>query len=172
MGLVMVGFLLTVQALNHAEFCFNVTRSMPTGLYRCNPNNKPIRRGMLVSICPPNTPAFRLALTRHYLAPGNCPWTQTQPLLKPVAAVAGDEVLINPQGIWVNGHLLHNSQARSTDSQGLVVQKMLQGTYRVQAGELWLISSHSPRSFDSRYFGPVPLSQIQWIVKPLLTGDD
>lgn len=168
-----VGFLLGMALLKQFGICFNVTRSMPMGIYRrfsITPNTS-IQRGALVSFCPNNRSGFSLALQRHYLAPGTCPWRQTQPLLKPVVAVTGDVVRVSPQGISVNGQWVPNSQARSQDSQGRKVQKMLQGTYKVQAGEIWLVSSHSPRSFDSRYFGPVPLSQIQWLVQPLLTGD-
>jgi conjugative transfer signal peptidase TraF len=169
-----IGFLLMAQGLYLVGICFNTTRSMPVGIYKRTLANakKPIHRGILVSFCPKNASAFGQAQSRHYMAPGSCPLGHVQPLLKPVAAIAGDTVTIAPQGILVNGRLIPASQARSRDAQSRTVKKMGQGTYQVQAGEVWLISSHSPQSYDSRYFGPVPTSQIQWVVKPLLTGGD
>jgi conjugative transfer signal peptidase TraF len=167
------GLLLTIHLLNQSGICFNTSGSMPVGIYKRTRMSSTtlIQPGMLVSFCPQGSLAFQLALKRHYLMPGSCPVGQAQPLLKPVVAVAGDTLTINPQGITVNGRFIASSHARSHDSQGRVVLKMPQGTYKVKAGEIWLVSSHSPRSFDSRYFGSVPLSQIQWIVQPILTGD-
>jgi type IV secretory pathway protease TraF len=41
------------------------------------------------------------------------------------------------------------------------------GGYSVPAGEVWLLSGHDPRSFDSRYFGAVPVTNIQGVARPI-----
>jgi type IV secretory pathway protease TraF len=41
------------------------------------------------------------------------------------------------------------------------------GTYRVESGQLWLLSGHDPRSFDSRYFGPISVSSVQAVARPV-----
>ena len=37
------------------------------------------------------------------------------------------------------------------------------------AGQIWVVSSYSSKSFDSRYFGPVPLQTVREWVRPLIT---
>jgi type IV secretory pathway protease TraF len=41
--------------------------------------------------------------------------------------------------------------------------------YTLKASELLLMSDVSATSFDGRYFGPVDLSQIRGVIKPLVT---
>jgi type IV secretory pathway protease TraF len=41
------------------------------------------------------------------------------------------------------------------------------GFHSVRTGEVWLLSVHHPRSFDSRYFGAVPVTNIQGVARPI-----
>jgi type IV secretory pathway protease TraF len=43
------------------------------------------------------------------------------------------------------------------------------GRRRVAPGEVWLFGFHNPRSWDARYFGPVPLSGVRGVLQPILT---
>jgi len=90
------------------------------------------------------------------------------PLIKPVVAWPGDIVLVSADGISVNGHMLKNSEPISLDSKGEQLRAFATGEYRVGPRELWVISSFSPRSFDSRYFGPIPLKSVHSWLRPLL----
>ena len=45
---------------------------------------------------------------------------------------------------------------------------MQPGEYHVLPGSVWVGSQHSPLSFDSRYFGPVPSQGVLGRAKPLL----
>ena len=38
----------------------------------------------------------------------------------------------------------------------------------VASGQVWLLATDTPRSWDSRYFGPVPLDQVR-LARPLMT---
>ena len=87
------------------------------GLWRVTPVAGPLTRGAYVSFCPPDTPIFRLAKERGYLAKGACA-SGLQPLLKSVAATAGDRVILNEKGFWVNGELVSNSRAENQDRLG------------------------------------------------------
>ena len=44
------------------------------------------------------------------------------------------------------------------------------GAYQVKPGEVWLLSGHDPRSFDSRYFGSVPAVNVQGVARPVWVG--
>jgi type IV secretory pathway protease TraF len=37
----------------------------------------------------------------------------------------------------------------------------------VPPGQVWLLSGHDSRSFDSRYFGPVPVANVQGVARPV-----
>ena len=165
------GLLIAGNWAYHAGYRLNSTVSMPAGLYQTHPrSSEPLHRGALVLLCPPDTQSFQLAVARHYIGAGDCPG-QTQALLKPVAAIAGDTVRVTGQGLQVNGHWLPHSQVLSQDSAGRPIPGIAMGTYPVPAGQIWLISSHSPNSYDSRYFGPVPEHAVQAIALPVLTGE-
>jgi conjugative transfer signal peptidase TraF len=148
-------------------YIINETGSLPVGLWRMTPVRGAITRGMVVSVCPPQTPPRSLAYDRGYLSKGRCA-SGLEPLLKPVAAIAGDEVEITPAGVMVNGVLLKSSATLAADGQGRPMPKIPFGRFTVGLGEVWLIVTHSPRSFDSRYFGPLPVTSIEGSAQPIL----
>ena len=148
----------------------NTTASLPKGLYHTTKQHHTFTRGSIVTLCPGNNTFFQMAYQRGYIQNGECPGN-FRPLIKPVAAVAGDLVIINAQGIQVNQHWLSNSTPLAKDSHGRPLKALQAGSYRVKPGEVWLISSYSPKSFDSRYFGPVSEKQIISTAQPVWVGD-
>jgi type IV secretory pathway protease TraF len=68
----------------------------------------------------------------------------------------------------VNGTLLTNSRPLARDSHGAELMILRTVNHIVGDDELWLVSSHSPRSFDSRYFGPVRRSDVRARLSPVL----
>ena len=142
----------------------NVSPSVPLGLYRTV--DQPVVRGVLVVACVPLA-AARLARERGYLAGGSCPG-KVQPTLKRVGATPGDTIDLGPGGVTVNGHPLPGSATVSLDSRGRLLPHAPWGSRVVASAEVWLLATDSPRSWDSRYFGPVPLDQVR-VARPLLT---
>lgn len=165
--IILLGFM-----ANALDLRINLTPSMPMGLYQAQArlSGQPLQRGALVLVCPPDTPALQLAINRHYIGAGSCP-NHSQPLLKPVAAVAGDTVTLASKGIRINQTWLPNSSIQKTDSAGRPLPHWPYGRYSVPPGEFWLLSTHSPNSFDSRYFGPIRQTGITATVTPIWTGD-
>lgn len=144
----------------------NTTPSMPRGLWQVSAIQGSIARGAVVSLCPPDNDVFRKAMRRGYITSGVCPGGY-EPLLKPVAAISGDVVSVTAAGIVVNGIPLADTAALAQDSARRTLQPLPPGLYQVSPGEVWLISGHDPRSFDSRYFGAVPAANIAGIARPL-----
>ncbi len=167
-----IGLLLGVGIMAAASakpVMLNTTSSEPEGLYvvvKRHPNA--ITTGRLVDACPPASSVIRLGVNRHYLATGTCP-DGAVPVLKQIEAVAGDTVSLSPNGVAVNGRLLPNTAPLAHDPQGRPLPHYPFGTYHVRRGQAWLLSTFSPFSFDSRYFGPVPVAAIRAIVRPLWT---
>lgn len=142
----------------------NVSDSLPPGVWRVQPG-APVR-GAVVLACPPNSALFRAAREAHYIARGVCPGGLA-PLLKPVAAVAGDRVVVTASGIAVNGAPVRNTARFSTDLSGRALPSPPDNVSVVPEGQVWLLSSYNRRSFDSRYFGPVTTSRIQGVARPV-----
>ena len=165
-----IGWGLFAFLFTEAGFRINETTSAPIGLWRMTPAAKPLTRGAYVSFCPPDTPIFRLAKERGYLAKGACA-SGLQPLLKPVAAVAGDHVVLDKKGFWVNGVLVSNSRVEDRDRLGRPLPALLFSSAIVPRGEVWLLSSFHASSFDSRYFGPVKIAAIEGVAKPVWVLD-
>ena len=143
-----------------AGWRINCSPSMPVGLWRLRPVGESLQRGQIVSICPPDRAVVRDARRRGYIGGGGCPGGY-EPLLKPIAAIPGDVVTIDANGITVNGRSLTNSAALTVDGRERAIQSLARGTYTVSPGEIWLISTFHPASFDSRYFGPVSGALVQ-----------
>jgi len=43
------------------------------------------------------------------------------------------------------------------------------GKYLVGAGQVWLFGFNDHRSWDSRYFGPIPLANVRGEIRPVVT---
>lgn len=158
---------LTAAAGIAAGYRVNLTGSAPKGLWRVSTiGQENVRRGDLVSICPPALLIVMAMRDKGDLPPGSCPGASTAPLLKPVAAIPGDSVSITGEGVSVNGRALPNS-APATGMPSYPA-----GTYKVAPGHVWLISSYSRGSFDSRYYGPAPLDQLRGLASPVLIHGD
>ena len=89
--------------------------------------------------------------------------------MKPVVARFGDTVEFSKKGVAVNRRLLPNTAPRETDTQWRPLQPFPFGLYVVERGTVWVASTYNPRSFDSRYFGPIPESLIRAHLRPLVT---
>ena len=90
-----------------------------------------------------------------------------QPLLKPIAAIAGDVVDLTPDVVAVNGEPMAQSHTQEHDRAGRVLPHMPWGRYQLTAGELWVMSTYHPASWDSRYFGPIRAETVIATVVPL-----
>ncbi len=140
----------------------NDTESAPLGLWLVKKTDAAqLGRGALVEVCPPAAAVVDWMRERGYLGEGGCD-IKVVPLLKPIRAIAGDVVELQPgRRARVNGAELPNTQALP------FMPAHPAGRYVVQPGQVWIFSSYSAGSFDSRYFGPVPLSQVRGIARPL-----
>lgn len=145
----------------------NMSASMPVGLWRVTEPSSKLARGMVVLFCISDGPLAIMALERGYVAPGVCS-SRTQPILKPVAAVANDIVTISADGIAINGVLEPHSVALKQDPAGRPLPALSPGPYHVASDEVWVLSGNTPVSFDSRYYAAVSSSSIKGIAHPLL----
>ena len=148
-----------------AGYRLNLTRSLPVGLYRIT--GGPVQRGRLVSFCLEDAASISLARERGYLAAGSCP-SGLRPMLKVVSGMAGDTVEFQNELIAVNGQPLAGTAIVSRDSKGRPAPSSRLVSGVIAPGRSLVLSQDHRGSFDSRYFGLVPLEALR-PVEPVLT---
>lgn len=138
----------------------NLTSSAPRGVWSKTALPSVITRGMWVTLPVPAT-------VEPFV-----PWWI--PLLKPVAAVAGDCVCVEEGMLSVRPEGLATLEGIETygrvytQAQGRPLPHLPEGCLQVPAGAVFL-ASRLPQSLDSRYFGPVPVSALMAQAKPVWT---
>lgn len=157
-------FLGVFQLAGSLGLRINTSPSLPVGLYITTAEVT----GKLVEFCP-TEPYAHLAIARGYRDGGACADGAAR-LLKPVVAWPGDVVEVSRAGLAVNGRLWVNTAPMEADTKGRALVAWPAGRYEVRPGTIWVASSYNRRSFDSRYFGPVSLTDVRDRVRPLITG--
>jgi conjugative transfer signal peptidase TraF len=142
----------------------NTTPSEPLGLWRIVPLTRSVLPGETVFVCPPDNVAVREARQRGYLRPGLCPGG-FGPLIKTVIAVAGQRVDVTDR-VAIDGVPIPGSRIIERDGQGRSLRRDQSGM--VRPGEVYLHSGFIA-SWDSRYFGPVPVSGVLGLAQEVLT---
>jgi len=159
------GFIASCVAF-HLGFRCNYTPSVSRGLYRSVEGDA--KSGDLVAVCLP--PAISsVGLERGYLGPGTCA-DGAMPVLKYVLAAGGDEVELDWASVSVVGRGSYRLRTLSVDGVGRSLAPISRGRHRLAPGELWLVSAGHRRSWDSRYYGPVPETAVRSVFVPVITA--
>jgi len=137
----------------------------PAGIYRIV-HGVSVDRGELVGACLPPSIAQE-GLARGYLSKGDCPGG-AEPVAKIIGALPGDILEVLPDCVSVDGKTFADSAVAARDSMGRPLQHVSWGTHQVAPGEVWLFGFNNARSWDARYFGPVPLSGVRGVLQPIL----
>jgi len=163
--IVFAGWLLIVLGKAFGILIANTDSAAPAGVYHVA--SKSFRRGDLVAACLPPEIA-QAGLVCGYLRTGPCPG-HAEPVGKIAAAIAGDTVVIERRGVTINGKPIPHSAVAPHDSKGRPLQHVPFGSYTVAADQVWLFGFHDRRSWDARYFGPVPITSVRGALEPVLT---
>jgi len=160
----LIGILIGVAAVTFTmgrkpmpRFVWNASASVPIGLYSVSPVDN-LTVGNLVIVTPPPLLASFL-VERGYLPLG-------VPLIKRILALPGQSVCRREFTISVDG--IEIGTALAYDHRGRPLPAW-QGCRAIAQGEVFLMNSDAPASFDGRYFGPTPLAAIVGRAEPLWT---
>lgn len=142
--------IVTASASLHVapRLLWNETASVPVGLYRVQSGNA-LHVGDIAALRLPDRLALLLA-QRGYLPFG-------VPLLKPVAALPGQDVCRTKSAIIIGG--AHVGDALTGDHRGRPLP-VWQGCHRLSPDEIFIMNPAEPRSLDGRYFGPLPAASV------------
>jgi len=147
--LLVIALVALIGAIVTQKVKVNISSSVPVGAYVILSHHGPLTYGALVMT---DMPAI--------LQPW---WPSRLPVLKPVAGLPGDIMVI------LEGHFYINEEDYGLvieESQGMSLPKLLSPTI-IQAGEVCL-ASKQPGSMDCRYSGPLPQDAITGLAQPLL----
>lgn len=164
-ALLWVALLAVAAGACAAGIRINTSPSVPRGIYWLT--SDPPTRGGYVALCPPPAAVFNLAKARGYLGPGWCEGNFAE-MIKVLAAGPGDRIRVDGSGVRVGERLWPGSLPAAVDGAGRamptapVVETTLEGSIVVMSKDCEL-------GFDSRYFGPLPVSAIKAAAIPLLT---
>ena len=139
---------------------WNVSESVPIGLYRVRPSSK-LTVTNLVVLQPPE-PLATFLTDGGYLPRG-------VPLIKRILALPGQTVCRNTLAIVVDG--IEMGAARERDRRGRALPTW-QGCRLLARGEVFIMNWHEPASLDGRYFGPIPVTAIVGRAHPLWTFEE
>jgi conjugative transfer signal peptidase TraF len=142
---------------------YNPSDSVAVGWYRVDPlvrhagSLSPAMHVGSIVLVPLPAAAAALAARRGYLP-------SRIPLLKPVAAVAPQQVCIAEGSVRIDG--MPVAAALRIDGMGRPLHAW-SACRRLRPGELFLLSTTNPASFDSRYFGPVRADAVLGVAHPI-----
>lgn len=162
-AVVLLGMVLMAGALRpftpSKVVLYNETPSMPNGYYKLDndPDMGAVKRDDIV-VYPIPKNVLKLVRERRYIKPN-------VPLLKPLTAKPGDHVCTDNRRVVVNTKLL--GYIPENDSNDLPLP-WHRHCGRVPDGVFYSFSTHA-RSFDSRHYGPIPLSLVTATASPLWT---
>ena len=166
---VYVGVLLSVLMvwglIYAAGIRVNTTPSIPLGVYQLS--NEPLIKGAYVLFCPPPAPVFVMAKARGYVGAGFCPGGYGH-LMKRLVAAKDDQVIINAEGVAVNGQRLSLSKPIKLDGGGRPLPHY-EKSWVLDSDEVLVMSDSNSGSFDGRYFGSIQRSQIEGLIRPVFT---
>ena len=163
--IVVVGWLLIGLGKAFGILIANTDSAAPAGVYHVVSST--FHRGDLVAACLPADIA-QAGLIHGYLRTGPCPGN-AEPVGKIAAAIPGDTIVIARRGVTINGKPIPHSAVALHDSNGRPLQHVPFGSYTVAADQVWLFGFHDRRSWDARYFGPVPIANVRGALAPGLT---
>lgn len=140
-------------------YIWNISASVPLGLYRVDPIDR-IAVAELVVVAP-SEPLASLLAERGYLPKG-------VPMLKRVLALAGATVCRRGNAIVAYGMVYGRTLDHDSSDRLLPTW---QGCRVVPDKQVFLMNWDAADSFDSRYFGPLPIASIVGRAVPVWTAE-
>jgi conjugative transfer signal peptidase TraF len=154
--------LLFVLLWRSLPLVFNWSPSVPMGLYwRTRDRTAPYLAFCMSSLVEAQAIAHGYEPMR-----GKCP-DRTAWILKPNLRPA-HAITLSRNGFVLDGRRLQNTAPLEKDRSGHPLPHYPFGTYRTSPQEVWVVSTYSRRSYDSRYFGPIAASSVVFYARPVL----
>lgn len=153
-GVLLVGF--SAFAKPTPLVIYNPSSSEPKGFYRLS----------ALRPAPGRLIAFRVPRPGAAYAASHIPYVARTAILKEIAVGQGSNVCVRGGEIWIAGQ--PRAHVATKDHNGALLPHWL-GCRKLAAREYFVFSNRISNSYDSRYYGPVPASDIVGVYQPLWT---
>lgn len=140
----------------------NLSASAPRGLYFLSGEGE-VAAGDPVLVCLPAGLA-KFGRSRGYLSRGRCHGASEA--IKRVIARGGDQVHLGLTYLVVNRRIYVYPPVPVEDFAGRRLELWHHGCFTVPHGQVFVLGITAARSWDSRYFGPVPASSVRSKLTP------
>ena len=139
----------------------------PAGIYRIVTRSiRQTRRARCVPACRPRSHRKVSLAVTFDKAIARAEPSRSRRLLEPFPVTLWK---CSPDGFPSTDRCSRDSAVAARDSIGRPLPHVPWGSHQVAPGEVWLFGFNNVRSWDARYFGPVPLSEVRGALKPVLT---
>jgi conjugative transfer signal peptidase TraF len=143
----------------------NLTESIPIGVYKLNTNSI-VKKGDYVEFCL-NKRESEIAYMKSYIGTGSC-WGKYEALAKRVIAEPKDDVTVTRDYIEINGNK-YNQYKQKVYSQYGEKANLISYKNKILKGYFMVGDSDIVNSWDSRYYGQIPSSNIRGVLTPIWT---
>lgn len=160
-GVCVIGFTIVAVFAVWSGYRLNASSSAPVGIWKISevtPGELAV--GEYVLICPPEHDVLRSLLRQGRMWKGSCE-SGTVPFIKEVAAHSTGTFSVSDQGVLIDGELIPQTQPYPWEN--LVPAE----PSTIGAGEFVAIQTMHVGSIDSRYFGPLQVSNVIGVVEPV-----
>ena len=157
MDIGLAALLMPLAVPHRAQIVYNPSDSVPPGWYRIVSADSLHVDDIVLARLP--APAAALAAQRGYLP-------ASVPLLKRIGAKAPQRVCVDGTSVRIDDVVV--AAVVHADGHGHPLSAWSQ-CRSLARGELFLLSNTNPASFDSRYFGPIRVSEVVGSAQPLWT---
>lgn len=170
---ILVGFIIIISGFIWHKILgyglgFNVSDSMPLGVYLSYKNTEKISNGDIIGFCVSDN-TYDLFFARGYITSqnGSC-YNNLPAFIKKVLAQKGDIVEIKDNKLFVNSIEIKNSTIFDTDIKGRKLEHLQNGySHVMQSDEIFAFGDNNIRSLDSRYIGLIKKDEILFKAKML-----
>ncbi len=152
-------FIFIAAFLGRMGFRINMTPSLPKGIYQLiKTDPKKYKKGDLV--------IFDLPKDAKKRGRAQNGWG-FRPFLKNVMGVPGDIIEIKKETVHINGIALKNGKILKQDRRGRELKSC--GDITLSGNQFFVMALYNPKSYDSRYFGPIDKNMIKGKAEAIFT---
>jgi len=161
LGVGVVGFTVVAVLAVWTGYRLNPSSSAPVGIWKISENSPAeLVVGEYVLICPPEHEVLSNLLHQGRMWKGRCD-SGTVPFIKEVAASKGGAFRVSDEGVFIDEKLI--PQTAPYPWENLIPAK----PSIIGAGEFVAIQTMHVGSIDSRYFGPLKVSDVIGVIEPV-----
>jgi len=157
-------FMLFIALFKANGYILNDTSSFPVGIYKVTKQEN-YKKGDLVSFCAPKNKTIKKLMLYGFASPNSTCKDSVPILLKKIVALENSKIEIDKNKIYINGVLQEKSTVFLVGRGGNILEE--QSNQIIQKGMFWAMSDYNERSYDSRYFGQIPLENIKGKAVPI-----